>query len=63
MEQLKPCPFCGGKGYILSRENPLTLGGGIRYRVICSHCGGRSGDADTKAGAERMWNRREESCG
>lgn len=27
-KRLKLCPFCGAKGYILSREYPITLGGG-----------------------------------
>ena len=45
-ERLKLCPFCGAKGYILSREYPITLGGGTGYWVICSRCGGRAGDAD-----------------
>lgn len=55
-EKLKPCQFYGAKGYIISREYPITLGGGTGYLVICSRCGGRAGDADTKAGAVRMWN-------
>ena len=55
-ERLKLCPFCGAKGYIISREYPITLGGGTGYWVICSRCGGRAGDSDTKAGAVRMWN-------
>jgi Lar family restriction alleviation protein len=58
MEKLKPCPFCGKEGELFSHEAPLALGGGTRYMVVCSRCFGRAGNADTRDGAIKMWNRR-----
>ena len=58
MEKLKPCPFCGREGELFSHEAPQALGGGSRYMVVCSGCFGRAGNADTRDGAIKMWNRR-----
>lgn len=61
MEQLKPCPFCGGKARIRKTK-------GTRYFVGCSECGARSIDFDelpwhdtpfiAQGHAIEAWNRR-----
>lgn len=57
-KNLKLCPFCGEAGWIMPGCQPQMLGGEKRWMVVCSHCGGRAGDSDTRSGAIRMWNRR-----
>lgn len=52
--ELKPCPFCGGRAYLSERMN-----GG--YYVECESIGGclaESGKYDTKGQAIEAWNRR-----
>ena len=46
------------KGELFSHEATQVLGGGTRYMVVCSRCFGRAGNADTRDGAIKMWNRR-----
>ena len=63
-EELKPCPFCGGKAII----NDVRSGGGVQACIITIKCQGckvnMSGAAPIKDGdsfhAEmaRRWNRR-----
>jgi len=54
-EELKPCPFCGGKASI-------RLFYGVRYGVFCDCCDARVGGLYIeKADAIDAWNRRAES--
>lgn len=45
MEQLKPCPFCGGEGGITSRDQDVEDSGTFSeiYDVACRSCGARPG--------------------
>lgn len=51
MQELAPCPFCGGPGMFEGEE-------GAGYEVVCQHCGARSGWGDYGYQAEASWNRR-----
>ena len=52
-DELKPCPFCGGKP-VLSSWELLN-----EYSVSCSECHAVPGDyEDTKEKAIKRWNRR-----
>ena len=50
-EQLKPCPFCGGKA-----EGPNLYDG---YAVSCADCGCRGEEVVYLEKAIAVWNRRE----
>ena len=62
-EELKPCPFCGGKASINYERIPGE-NKGFWTQVICNACHGRSGGtwAGSYNAAERIeakaWNRR-----
>lgn len=62
-EELKPCPFCGGKAS-LNYERIPGENKGFWAQVICNGCNGRSGGtwARSYSAAERIeakaWNRR-----
>lgn len=62
-EELKPCPFCGGKAG-LNYERIPGENKGFWAQVICNGCYGRSGGtwAGSYSAAERIetkaWNRR-----
>ena len=62
-EELKPCPFCGGKASI-NYERIQGENKGFWAQVICNACHGRSGGtwASSYNTAERIevkaWNRR-----
>lgn len=63
MEDLKPCPFCGGSAEIAYRSTILMTrrNKGLQYMYIhCTKCGARSGDFfwDEKAEMLKAWNRR-----
>lgn len=47
MEELKPCPFCGGKAYLFVKDG---------VRVICSSC-----DASTAAKVDGWYGKK--PCG
>lgn len=55
MDQLKPCPFCGGEAKI-----SLFLS---RYGIACTECMGAvlSAPGMTETEAIEAWNRREET--
>ena len=53
-EELKPCPFCGGKAYI----TPNTGDPEEAHEVDCYDCGGYVW-GDTKEAAIRNWNMRQ----
>lgn len=49
--ELKPCPFCQGKGTY------ITLG--LGFAIKCAHCEARTGQQDTPKEAANVWNRRD----
>jgi Lar family restriction alleviation protein len=58
--ELKPCPFCGGEGWIVvdaanTYQPPL-------WRPQCKACGGGLGGLDSKAEAIAAWNTRAPSA-
>ncbi len=57
-EELKSCPFCGGKGLLqVHTGNPMTTG--WFHSVECQSCyGGTFHYADTKEKAIEAWNTR-----
>lgn len=57
MNELKPCPFCGGEAETLTAE---SMHGGNLYGVMCVNCAGRSDVYDTEAEAIAAWNTRAE---
>lgn len=48
MNELRPCPFCGGKAHIMR--------GG--HWIACEDCQSESGYCSTKEEAIEAWNRR-----
>lgn len=64
MEEIKPCPFCGGEASINYERIPGE-NKGFWAQIICNDCHGRSGGtwAGTYSAAERIevkkWNRRQ----
>ena len=59
VNDLKPCPFCGGEAYVKTWWGGGTIG---RYvnRVQCKKCRCNSGDWMQKPKAIEAWNRRVE---
>lgn len=58
-EQLKPCPFCGGKGEI--HQAPINFRLGIEdevYWVQCRNCFAKAGNSYSEEKAISGWNRR-----
>ena len=54
MSELKPCPFCGGKAWVIQILEDL-------YAVECRKCWTRTGTYQpTEAEAIKVWNRRAE---
>lgn len=53
MEELKPCPFCGGRGIVEMDECWYW-----EYRACCSNCTVDLGHFETKEEAIAKWNRR-----
>ena len=59
--ELKPCPFCGGKGVeILEDENKYLY---YRYMAQCQKCGANAKLSRTKEEARKAWNRRADNDG
>lgn len=65
--ELKPCPFCGGKARLYDELANISHGACIkRYYVVCDTCyasGGEANDFNAKNGdyeslAIELWNRR-----
>ena len=52
MEELKPCPFCGGEAMI---RHGIYL---IVFWVECQSCGVESNAFNNEADAIEAWNRR-----
>lgn len=57
MNELLPCPFCGGEAETLTAE---SMHGGNLYGVMCANCAGRSDVYDIEAEAIAAWNSRAE---
>ena len=55
MNELKPCPFCGGKAII----EHTHLCNRKRTQVVCQKCGATNGYCGTESTAIKKWNRRE----
>ena len=51
LEELKPCPFCGGEAEIIVVAS--------YYKVRCSRCSGSATIATDRAAAIGFWNRRD----
>ncbi len=51
-ENLKPCPFCGGKA-VLNTGYPMGL-----WTVRCNECRGKISRYHSRKEAEAAWNRR-----
>lgn len=45
MENMKPCPFCGGEAIVTSRDQAVEDSGAFSeiYAVACRSCGARPG--------------------
>lgn len=68
-EELKPCPFCGGKPiYVDDCGDPYwrptfidpDSGGGMHKMVVCESCGASIRVCETQQEAISEWNRRTE---
>lgn len=57
MDELKPCPFCGGKAKIRSEKYWQP---NVRRNVICTNCFANTGWYKTEDEAIEAWNRRAE---
>lgn len=60
MEEIKPCPFCGGEGQIFCLSKSYNINED-KYRVECEEldCGAESPLFYTQEEAIKWWNRRE----
>ena len=54
MDQLKPCPFCGGEAELWDNKMEYRL-----YGVLCKECDCMTPYAVTGEEAVEVWNRRE----
>lgn len=55
-EELKPCPFCGGKAEVVWM--PYINVEGMGLVVECNHCWAETGYYATREEAIAAWNRR-----
>ena len=56
-ENIKPCPFCGGKAEIEYEENDFAVKDDW-VKVQCTECGGNSGWYLSEEQAINAWNKR-----
>lgn len=61
MNDLKPCPFCGGEAVISVDPDAVedTQGRRWAYNAVCIRCCATSGLTYTPQNAKEAWNRRE----
>lgn len=56
MDDLKPCPFCGGPGHEILR---FYWGDDCsKWTVVCDNCGAEVSEFDALEQAREAWNRR-----
>lgn len=56
MNELKPCPFCGGGAYVSELRDGM-------WRAICMSCNASGNNYFTEAEAVKAWNTRiERTC-
>lgn len=65
MSELKPCPFCGGKARMLTKQTQTNDSEFFRewkyeYIIKCNRCKASIGHYQSKKTAEIAWNRRKE---
>jgi Lar family restriction alleviation protein len=53
--ELKPCPFCGGRVEIIKNHLYGTV---VGYTPYCQKCGCELKQYGSKQNAEKAWNRR-----
>jgi len=65
MNDLKPCPFCGGASFFLVHEeyelepkSEVTANKSVTYKVFCLECGCGTPYMRSKDEAIEAWNRR-----
>lgn len=59
MNELKPCPFCGGEAQILVQ----TMFDDVFFGAKCNNCGAEAAAKNTEAEAIAAWNTRaEQTC-
>lgn len=65
MDELKPCPFCGGKASINFDSEAIVDSQGRHwaYNVVCDKCCATSGLAYSIEMAIEAWNKRADKCG
>lgn len=62
-EELRPCPFCGGRGAIVDVSWEYELMGAAKggrkwWNVMCVNCEARTSAEQTQKKAVDAWNRR-----
>lgn len=55
MDELKLCPFCGGKAVMVEGTQPRNIG---RFSAVCGMCFCATAWEINKENAEFVWNRR-----
>ena len=55
MNELKPCPFCGGEAYPDGQSNPNRT---TSIYIECNRCGINTIGFNTEEQAIKAWNRR-----
>lgn len=69
LNELKPCPFCGGEGKLRNHWESIGMGANVeQFYVRCEDCGSCGGvidemffKGDLKSMAIKAWNRRAEN--
>lgn len=57
-DELKPCPFCGGKGYEEKRQHLPPDKYEWAYYIYCNSCGCEGPWSVNKGHARWLWNHR-----
>lgn len=61
MEELKPCPFCGGEASFMTIKKPYgeCADGSEAVWLRCENCGACTNVCCSRQAAVEAWNRRE----
>lgn len=59
MDELKPCPFCGGQGAQKEDSNYNLTGGETMYHVQCKECGADGPWEYSEQASIYVWNKRD----